>query len=199
MGTQVQPQIILDPDYLTDYLSTPYDYGFNEYLAQLFSFSRALPLRLIWTLNWYFKFFSVRRSVDIKTFTICWLLFSFSCLFHSFDFRTILFNECYVSVSILLCFDQKNVNERWKRIRNHLKVVVSFYKKCIVPYKNHNAQNRPKDNLNKGILEFWKTSFSIYFIPQKNWDKSEEFFQKGGKFESDFEDTQAFFGQKWQN
>ena len=25
-GTQVQPQIILDPDYLSDYLSVPYDY-----------------------------------------------------------------------------------------------------------------------------------------------------------------------------
>ena len=26
-GTQVQPQIILDPDYLTDYLSVSFDYG----------------------------------------------------------------------------------------------------------------------------------------------------------------------------
>ena len=27
-GTQVQPQIILDPDYLPDYLSVSYDYVF---------------------------------------------------------------------------------------------------------------------------------------------------------------------------
>ena len=27
LGTQVQPQIILVPDYLTDYLSSSYDYG----------------------------------------------------------------------------------------------------------------------------------------------------------------------------
>ena len=26
-GTQVQPQIILDPDYLPDYLPVSYDYG----------------------------------------------------------------------------------------------------------------------------------------------------------------------------
>ena len=26
-GTQVQPQVILDPDYLQDYLSVSYDYG----------------------------------------------------------------------------------------------------------------------------------------------------------------------------
>ena len=26
-GTQVQPQVILDPDYLPDYLSVSYDYG----------------------------------------------------------------------------------------------------------------------------------------------------------------------------
>ena len=26
-GTQVQPQVILDPDYLSDYLSVSYDYG----------------------------------------------------------------------------------------------------------------------------------------------------------------------------
>ena len=29
-GTQVQPQIILDPDYLPDYLSLSYDYGFPK-------------------------------------------------------------------------------------------------------------------------------------------------------------------------
>ena len=29
-GTQVQPQIILDPDYLPDYLSVSYDYGLNK-------------------------------------------------------------------------------------------------------------------------------------------------------------------------
>ena len=28
-GTQVQPQIILDPDYLPDYLSVSYDYGWT--------------------------------------------------------------------------------------------------------------------------------------------------------------------------
>ena len=29
-GTQVQPQIILNPDYLPDYLSISYDYGFTD-------------------------------------------------------------------------------------------------------------------------------------------------------------------------
>ena len=29
-GTQVQAQIILDPDYLTDYLSVSYDYAFRK-------------------------------------------------------------------------------------------------------------------------------------------------------------------------
>ena len=28
LETQVQPQIILDPDYLPDYLSVSYDYGY---------------------------------------------------------------------------------------------------------------------------------------------------------------------------
>ena len=30
-GTQVQLQIILDPDYLPDYLSVSYDYDMNQY------------------------------------------------------------------------------------------------------------------------------------------------------------------------
>ena len=30
LGTQVQPQIILDPDYLPDYLSVSYDYGVTQ-------------------------------------------------------------------------------------------------------------------------------------------------------------------------
>ena len=29
-GTHVQPRTILDPDYLTDYLSVSYDYGLVE-------------------------------------------------------------------------------------------------------------------------------------------------------------------------
>ena len=32
LGTQVQPQVKLDPDYLPDYLSVYYDYGKNNYL-----------------------------------------------------------------------------------------------------------------------------------------------------------------------
>ena len=32
LGTQVQPQVILDPDYLPDHLSVYYDYGKNNYL-----------------------------------------------------------------------------------------------------------------------------------------------------------------------
>ena len=33
-GIQFQPQIILDPDYLTDYLSVSYDYMLlNEYIS----------------------------------------------------------------------------------------------------------------------------------------------------------------------
>ena len=36
-GTQVQPQVILDRDYLPDYLSVSYDYGFrNKYGNQKF-------------------------------------------------------------------------------------------------------------------------------------------------------------------
>ena len=31
-GTQVQPQVILDPDYLPDYLSVSYDYDVNDFL-----------------------------------------------------------------------------------------------------------------------------------------------------------------------
>ena len=30
LETQVQPQIILDPDYLPDYLSVCYDYDYSE-------------------------------------------------------------------------------------------------------------------------------------------------------------------------
>ena len=30
VGTQVKPQIILDPDYLPDYLSVSYDYGVTK-------------------------------------------------------------------------------------------------------------------------------------------------------------------------
>ena len=30
LGTRVQPQIILDPDFLLNYLSISYDYGTNE-------------------------------------------------------------------------------------------------------------------------------------------------------------------------
>ena len=30
LGNQFQPQIILDPDYLPDYLSVSYDYGFDH-------------------------------------------------------------------------------------------------------------------------------------------------------------------------
>ena len=100
---------------------------------------------------------------------------------HSIFERFFLMNV-YVSVCILLCFYQKSVNKRWKRIRNHLKVIVSFYKKCIIPYKNHNAHNRFKDSLNKGRLNFWKKPVSIYFIWQKIWNKSEELFQRGAKF-----------------
>ena len=29
--TQVQPQVMLDPDYLPDYLSVSYDYGMNHH------------------------------------------------------------------------------------------------------------------------------------------------------------------------
>ena len=30
-GTQVRPQIIFNPDYLSEYLSVSYDYAFNKY------------------------------------------------------------------------------------------------------------------------------------------------------------------------
>ena len=41
-GTQVQPQIILDPDYLPDYLSVSYDYGIVQVLFLKF-FGLFLP------------------------------------------------------------------------------------------------------------------------------------------------------------
>ena len=34
-GTQVQPQVILDPDYLPDYLSVSYGYGPDHHLPPL--------------------------------------------------------------------------------------------------------------------------------------------------------------------
>ena len=40
-GTQVQPQIMLDPDYLLDYLSVSYDYGNNS------SFKRSAYFNMI--------------------------------------------------------------------------------------------------------------------------------------------------------
>ena len=33
-GTQVQPQIILDPDYLPDYLSVSYDYASSNLITE---------------------------------------------------------------------------------------------------------------------------------------------------------------------
>ena len=33
-GTQVQSQVILNPDYLLDYLSVSYDYAFRQVLAE---------------------------------------------------------------------------------------------------------------------------------------------------------------------
>ena len=33
LGTQVQPQVILDPDYLVDYLSVSYDYLSSRLIA----------------------------------------------------------------------------------------------------------------------------------------------------------------------
>ena len=35
-GTQVQPQVILDQDYLPDYLSVSYDYDSNKLLNQIY-------------------------------------------------------------------------------------------------------------------------------------------------------------------
>ena len=33
-GTQVQPQVILDPNYLPDYLSVSYGYGFSAEICE---------------------------------------------------------------------------------------------------------------------------------------------------------------------
>ena len=108
--------------------------------------------------------------------------FFLSCVYFTHSiFEGFFSMNVYVSVCILLCFYRKSVNKRWKRIRNHLEVIVSFYKKCIIRYKNHNAHNRVKDKLNKGRLELWKKLLSIYLIRQKIWDKSKELFQSGGK------------------
>ena len=43
-GTQVQPQVILDPDYLPDYLSVSYDYG----IIQLILFERIGLIQLVY-------------------------------------------------------------------------------------------------------------------------------------------------------
>ena len=48
-GNQVQPQIILDPDFLPDYLSVYYDYDLNYYGAkklQRKAFIRVSKIRL---------------------------------------------------------------------------------------------------------------------------------------------------------
>ena len=87
----------------------------------------------------------------------------------------------YVSVCIILCFYQESVNKRQKRIWNHLKVIVSFYKKCIIPYKNHNTHNRFQDNLNKGRLEFWKKPLST-LSNKKFGTKVKNFFRGKGNF-----------------
>ena len=42
-GTQVQPQIILDPDYLSDYLSVPYDYVQTSFIPIYFVIFKNLP------------------------------------------------------------------------------------------------------------------------------------------------------------
>ena len=42
-GTQVQPQIILDPDYLSDYLSVPYDYVQTSFIPIYFVIFNNLP------------------------------------------------------------------------------------------------------------------------------------------------------------
>ena len=38
-GTQVQPQVILNPDYLPDYLSVSYDYGLTQSLPSVVAIS----------------------------------------------------------------------------------------------------------------------------------------------------------------
>ena len=43
-GSQVQPQIIVDPDYLPDYLSVSYDYGTNDYIINLKALSTLVTL-----------------------------------------------------------------------------------------------------------------------------------------------------------
>ena len=68
---------------------------------------------------------------------------------------------------------------------------------------NHNAQNKLKDNLDKGRLEFWKKPLSIYLIQQKKLGQKWRIFSEGrdillNKFEPDIDHIQAFFGQKWQ-
>ena len=47
-GTQVQPQIIPDPDYLPDYLSIPYDYDNIEDIIVTFLMNEAV--------NWMYMF-----------------------------------------------------------------------------------------------------------------------------------------------
>ena len=38
-GTQAQPQVILNPDYLPDYLSVSYDYGLTQSLPSVVAIS----------------------------------------------------------------------------------------------------------------------------------------------------------------
>ena len=62
-GTQVQPRVILDPDYLPDYLSVSYDYAYAHYFLGLKGTYKIYMNKSKCT-NWYLAIFW--RSISFK-------------------------------------------------------------------------------------------------------------------------------------
>ena len=64
-GTQVHPQIILNPDYFLDYFSVSYDYGLSTFLRKLSSWARIfLP---IWQKCFRFDIYKRVINLDVLT------------------------------------------------------------------------------------------------------------------------------------
>ena len=57
LGTQVHPQIILDPDYLPDYLSVSYDYGLlyldYQYFKQETKWYHSIVIKMYYTIFFF--------------------------------------------------------------------------------------------------------------------------------------------------
>ena len=67
-GTQVQPQVILDPDYLPDYLSVSYDYDCDDFLI-MWTSSLSNWLILNSTVNIFSNIFIITRFEVVSQFT----------------------------------------------------------------------------------------------------------------------------------